>query len=78
MESVGDSSSYVSYLLQRVNDRSREILRYLQKQQYSRAYCDNLVDSITNAYITNIDTPRTNSTSDIVFIPTHDSSHGAP
>lgn len=54
MESVGDQSSYVSYLLQRLNDRSKEILKYLHKQQYARAYCDNLVDSLTNTYIANI------------------------
>ncbi|TKA82874.1 hypothetical protein B0A55_00974 [Friedmanniomyces simplex] len=54
MESVGDQSSYVSILLQRVKDRSREILRCLHKPQYARAYCDNLVDSLTNTYITNI------------------------
>lgn len=54
MDSVGDQSGYVSVLLQRVKDRSREILRYLHKQQYARAYCDNLVDSITNTYLINI------------------------
>jgi vacuolar protein sorting-associated protein 53 len=54
METVGDQSSYVSYLLQRINERSKEILRYLHKQQYARSYCDNLVDSLTNTYITNI------------------------
>lgn len=54
MESVGDQSTYVSYLLQRVHDRSKEILKCLQKQQYARAYCDNLVDSLTNAYLNNI------------------------
>ena len=54
MESVGDQSGYVSVLLQRVKDRSKEIMYYLHKQQYARAYCDNLVDSITNTYIINI------------------------
>jgi hypothetical protein len=54
MESVGDQSGYVAYLLQRVNDRSKEILKYIQKPQYARAYCDNLVDSLTNTYIINI------------------------
>lgn len=54
MESVGDQSGYVAYLLQRVNDRSKEILRYIQKPQYTRAYCDNLVDNLTNAYNSNI------------------------
>ena len=54
MEIVGDQSSYVSVLLQRMKDRSKEVLRMLHKQQYARAYCDNLVEAITNAYITNI------------------------
>jgi vacuolar protein sorting-associated protein 53 len=54
MESVTDQSGYVAVLLQRVKDRSKEILRHLHKQQYARAYCDNLVDSLTNAYITNL------------------------
>lgn len=54
MESVGDQSSYVSYLLQRLNDRSKEILKYMHKPQYARAYCDNLVDSLANTYIANI------------------------
>jgi hypothetical protein len=54
MESVGDQSGYVAYLLQRVNDRSKEILKYIQKPQYARAYCDNLVDSLANTYIINI------------------------
>lgn len=54
MESVGDQSTYVSYLLQQVHSGSKEILKYLQKQQYARAYCDNLVDNLTNTYLTNI------------------------
>ncbi|KXT14048.1 hypothetical protein AC579_10524 [Pseudocercospora musae] len=54
MEIVGDQSSYVSTLLQRVKDRSQDILRYLHKPQYARAYCDNLVDALTSSYITNI------------------------
>ncbi|KAK3115538.1 Vacuolar protein sorting-associated protein 53 [Teratosphaeriaceae sp. CCFEE 6253] len=54
MDTVGDQSSYVAVLVQRVRDRSREILRCLHKPQYARAYCDNLVDSITNTYIANI------------------------
>lgn len=54
MDGVGDQSSYVSVLLTRIRDRSREILRYLHKPQYARAYCDNLVDSVTHTYISNI------------------------
>ncbi|KAK4550009.1 hypothetical protein LTR36_002976 [Oleoguttula mirabilis] len=51
MDTVGDQSPYVSTLLQRIKDRSREILRCLHKQQYARAYCDNLVDSLTTTYL---------------------------
>lgn len=54
MESVGDQSGYVSVLLQQLNSRSKEILSYLHKQQYARAYCDNLVDAVTTTYINNI------------------------
>lgn len=54
METVGDQSGYVSVLLQRLSDRSKEVLRYLHKPTYARAYCDNLVDAITSTYINNI------------------------
>jgi hypothetical protein len=54
METVGDQSGYVSVLLQRITERSKEVLRYLHKPQYARAYCDNLVDAITSTYINNI------------------------
>ncbi|KAL8942402.1 MAG: hypothetical protein Q9211_001415, partial [Gyalolechia sp. 1 TL-2023] len=54
MESVGDQSSWVAEMLQRVKTRSGEILSMLHKQQYARAFCDNLVDSIANAFIINI------------------------
>jgi hypothetical protein len=54
METVGDQSGYVSVLLHRINERSKEVLRYLNKPQYARAYCDNLFDAITSTYINNI------------------------
>ncbi|KAH9809211.1 Vacuolar protein sorting-associated protein 53 [Teratosphaeria destructans] len=54
MDSVTDHSGYVSVLLQRIRDRSQEILKYLHKPQYARAYCDHVVDSVTTAYITNL------------------------
>lgn len=50
MEGVGDQSPYVNSLLQRIRDRSREILRHLSKPQYIRAYLDNLIDAIVNSY----------------------------
>ena len=54
LENVSDHSSYVSEMISKINSRAGEILGMLHKQQYARAFCDNLVDLICNAYITNI------------------------
>ncbi|PSN63412.1 hypothetical protein BS50DRAFT_500667 [Corynespora cassiicola Philippines] len=54
LESVGDQSTYVAELLRHVKENSAEILKNLHKQQYARAFCDNLVDLMTNTYITNL------------------------
>jgi ABC-type transporter MlaC component len=54
LESVGDQSTYVAELLRYVKETSAEILKSLHKQQYARAFCDNLVDLMVNAYIANI------------------------
>ena len=54
MESVGDQSSYVAEMLQRINSRASEVLGMLHKQQYARAFCDNVVELAANAYVTNI------------------------
>ncbi|KAH4377097.1 hypothetical protein HBH92_171770 [Parastagonospora nodorum] len=54
LESVGDQSTYVSELLRNVKETSGEILKYLHKQQYARAFCDNLVDLMASTYIANI------------------------
>jgi hypothetical protein len=54
LENTGDQSTYVSELLRNVKETSGEILKYLHKQQYARAFCDNLVDLLTSAYIANI------------------------
>ncbi|KAI9866515.1 MAG: Vacuolar protein sorting-associated protein 53 [Trichoglossum hirsutum] len=54
LESVGDQSSYVAELLRHVKDRSAEILGLITKQQYARAFCDNLVEHFANAYLANI------------------------
>ncbi|KAF2266025.1 hypothetical protein CC78DRAFT_531895 [Lojkania enalia] len=54
LESVGDQSTYVAELLHHVKDTSAEILKYLHKQQYARAFSDNLVDLMANTYIGNI------------------------
>ncbi|KAF2498756.1 vacuolar protein sorting-associated protein-like protein 53 [Lophium mytilinum] len=54
LESVGDQSTYVAELLRHVKGKSGEILALLHKQQYARAFCDNLVDLMANTYIANI------------------------
>lgn len=54
LENVVDQSSYLPELLRRINDTTSQILNYLHKQQYVRALCDNIVDSIINTYIINI------------------------
>ncbi|KAL7771359.1 hypothetical protein CFE70_001302 [Pyrenophora teres f. teres 0-1] len=54
LESVGDQSTYIAELLRHVKERSGEILKYLHKQQYARAFCDNLVDQMASTYIANI------------------------
>lgn len=54
MESVGDQSSYVAELIRRVDTRASEVLSMLHKQQYARAFCDNAVELVASAYISNI------------------------
>ena len=54
MESVGDQSSYVAELLRHIDSQAAEILELVGKQQYARAFCDNLVEHLSNTYIANI------------------------
>ena len=54
MESVGDQSSYVGEMLSKIKSRAAEILAMLHKQQYARAFCDNVVELTANAYIANM------------------------
>ena len=54
MDSAGDQSSYAGELVRHVNDKTKEILEVVAKQQYARAFCDNLVEHMASAYITNI------------------------
>ncbi|KAL8811842.1 MAG: hypothetical protein Q9200_001485 [Gallowayella weberi] len=54
MESVGDQSSWVTEMIKLIKRRAAEVLIMLHKQQYARAFCDNLVDSVVNAFIVNI------------------------
>ena len=54
MESVGDQSSYVGEMLSKIKSRAAEILAMLHKQQYARAFCDNVVELTAHAYIANM------------------------
>ena len=54
MDSAGDQSLYVGELVKQVNGKSEEILGVIAKQQYARAFSDNLVEHIASAYINNI------------------------
>jgi vacuolar protein sorting-associated protein 53 len=54
MESVGDQSSYVGELLRHVDAQAEEIFPLVGKQQYARAFSDNLVEHLANTYISNI------------------------
>lgn len=54
LENTSDQSSYVGELLRHTREKASEILKLLHKQQYARVFCDNLVDAITNTYMTNI------------------------
>jgi hypothetical protein len=54
LESVGDHSTYVAELLRSVKERSAKVLKCLPKQQYARAFCDNLVDLMASTYIANV------------------------
>lgn len=54
METAGDQSSYVGELVKHVNDKTEEILALVGKQQYARAFCDNLVEHLATNYINNI------------------------
>ncbi|KAI0473367.1 Vps53-like protein [Xylariaceae sp. FL0804] len=54
MEIVGDQSSYVGELVSHVNSKAKEILPLVTKQQYARAFADNLVEHMASAYISNI------------------------
>ncbi|KAF1986141.1 hypothetical protein K402DRAFT_446669 [Aulographum hederae CBS 113979] len=51
LETVGDQSTYVAELLRLVKEKASETLKYLHKQQYARALCDNLIDGLANTYL---------------------------
>ena len=54
LQTVSDQSTYVAELLRCVNTRVEEIMHMLHKQQYARAFCDNVVELVANSYAANI------------------------
>ncbi|EEH19110.2 hypothetical protein PABG_01429 [Paracoccidioides brasiliensis Pb03] len=54
LETVSDQSSFVAILLSSAKSKSKEILEMLHKQQYARAFADNLVEHLSSNYIANI------------------------
>ena len=54
LQTVGDQSTYVGELLNRIKARAKEIMELLHKSQYIRAFCDNIVDMVANTYMANI------------------------
>lgn len=54
LQSVGDQSTYVGEILRITKARAIEVMAMLHKQQYSRAFCDNLVELIANSFTANI------------------------
>ena len=54
IESCENQSSYIPGLQSRITNRSSEILGMLHKQQYARAFADNLVELLGSTYIANV------------------------
>lgn len=50
-DTAGDQSSYVAELVRAINTRAEEILGLVAKQQYARAFADNLVEHVASAYL---------------------------
>ena len=54
IESCENQSSFISGLQNRIKDRVGEITSMLHKQQYARAFADNLVELLFGTYLANI------------------------
>jgi hypothetical protein len=54
LETVVDQSSYVAEMLRLIRSSASEILKFIHKPQYARAFSDQLVDAIATAYCVNI------------------------
>ncbi|KAJ9652908.1 Vacuolar protein sorting-associated protein 53 [Neophaeococcomyces mojaviensis] len=54
IESCENNSSYIPGLQNRIKERTSLIMQMLHKQQYARAFADNLVELLSNTYLANI------------------------
>ncbi|KAK5106321.1 Vacuolar protein sorting-associated protein 53 [Lithohypha guttulata] len=54
IEVCENNSSYIPGLQRKIKDRTSSILQSLHKQQYARAFADNLVELLSNTYLANI------------------------
>lgn len=54
IESCENNSSYIPGLQNRIRERTTSIMQSLHKSQYARAFADNLVELLSNTYLTNI------------------------
>jgi hypothetical protein len=50
LETVSDQSSYVAEMVRAIGASAEEVLRVVGKPQYTRAFCDNLVEAVTLDY----------------------------
>ena len=55
LENVTNQSVFITELVRKMKNKSADILRLLQhKQQYARAFCDQVVDALSNSFIATI------------------------
>jgi hypothetical protein len=54
LQNVEDQSPYVPEMVRHIKSRATEVLEAVHKQQYSRAFCDNVVELFASSYALNI------------------------
>jgi vacuolar protein sorting-associated protein 53 len=54
LQAVSDQSTYVPEVVRLIKAWAKEILEMIHKQQYARAFCDNLVEMVSNNYAATI------------------------
>ncbi|KAK6359951.1 Vacuolar protein sorting-associated protein 53 [Orbilia brochopaga] len=54
LETVGDQSTYVGELIRVIKVEAAKLLQIIVKEQYKRAFCDRLVENISNTILSNL------------------------